>query len=240
MEAWFGELLGAFNAAKSMQDIFSVFVSATQSLGFEHCCYGVRSPLPVSRQQTYIYENYPDGWMARYKEKNYMAIDPTIAQGVVSQAPIIWSDALFARTPDLWDDAQDHGLCVGWAQSSWDKTGLSGLLSMSRGKEALSPLEIKDKYLYFNYLAQAGHATIVKNFCDQLIPDSLAPLTPREREVILWSAEGKTASEIGTILSLSERTVNFHIANIVKKLDCTNKMQAVVKAVILGLATPYY
>jgi len=45
-----------------------------------------------------------------------------------------------------------------------------------------------------------------------------------------WSAEGKTASEVGRILCLSERTVNFHVCSCMRKLNVTNKISAVAKA----------
>ena len=38
-------------------------------------------------------------------------------------------------------------------------------------------------------------------------------ITPREAEILHWLAEGKTASEIGTILAISYITVNQHIRN---------------------------
>lgn len=60
-------------------------------------------------------------------------------------------------------------------------------------------------------------------------------LSPREREVLLWTMEGKTAWEIGRILAISEQTVVRHLAHAVHKLDCVNKVQAVSKALRLGL-----
>ncbi len=69
----------------------------------------------------------------------------------------------------------------------------------------------------------------------KLSPESSVTLTAREREVLRWTAEGKTACEIGQILSISERTVNFHVNNILEKLGATNKVQAVVKAIGAGL-----
>ncbi len=63
----------------------------------------------------------------------------------------------------------------------------------------------------------------------------LAPLSLRETEVLRWSAEGKTADAIGLILHLSERTVNFHIANAIKKMGASNKISAVVQAVLCGV-----
>ena len=60
-------------------------------------------------------------------------------------------------------------------------------------------------------------------------------LTPREREVLRWTAAGKTSCEIGIILGISARTVNFHVTSILSKLNAVNKTQAVVKAVLLDL-----
>ncbi len=56
-------------------------------------------------------------------------------------------------------------------------------------------------------------------------------LTDREREVLTWVGRGKTSSEIATILGLSERTVNFHCDQAMKRLNVINRAQAVAKAV---------
>ena len=64
---------------------------------------------------------------------------------------------------------------------------------------------------------------------------TLGTLSPREREVLRWSAAGKTADEIGMILAITPRTVAFHIQRCVAKLDAANKTEAVAKALMLGL-----
>ncbi len=56
-------------------------------------------------------------------------------------------------------------------------------------------------------------------------------LTDREREVLTWVGRGKTSSEIAIILGLSERTVNFHCDQAIKRLGVSNRTQAVAKAV---------
>jgi DNA-binding CsgD family transcriptional regulator len=60
-------------------------------------------------------------------------------------------------------------------------------------------------------------------------------LTTRQREVMLWTAEGKTAFEISVIVGLTERTVNFHISRVLAKLGANNKTQAAVRATLMGL-----
>jgi DNA-binding CsgD family transcriptional regulator len=62
-------------------------------------------------------------------------------------------------------------------------------------------------------------------------------LSPREREVLKWLSLGKTSWDISVILRISERTVNYHVQNIIKKLDVTNRLQAVSEAVNLEIIT---
>lgn len=71
--------------------------------------------------------------------------------------------------------------------------------------------------------------------CDPAAQRPVNRLTRREREVMLWTAEGKTAFEVGVIVGLTERTVNFHISRTLAKLGATNKTQAAVKAAVLGM-----
>ena len=55
-------------------------------------------------------------------------------------------------------------------------------------------------------------------------------LTPREREVLGWAAEGKSASEIAEILGIAKRTVDEHTQKAVRKLGAANRTQAVAVA----------
>jgi DNA-binding CsgD family transcriptional regulator len=51
-------------------------------------------------------------------------------------------------------------------------------------------------------------------------------LTPREREVLDWVANGKTNQEIGEILKASPRTIQKHLENIFPKLRVDNRTAA--------------
>lgn len=53
------------------------------------------------------------------------------------------------------------------------------------------------------------------------------PLTPREEQVLRLMAEGKTNKEIAAQLSITERTVKFHVGAIFGKLGATNRTEAV-------------
>jgi LuxR family quorum sensing-dependent transcriptional regulator len=55
-------------------------------------------------------------------------------------------------------------------------------------------------------------------------------LSPPEREVLQWAAEGKTAWETAQILKVSESAVNLYSARAMNKLRARTKTQAVAIA----------
>jgi DNA-binding CsgD family transcriptional regulator len=67
------------------------------------------------------------------------------------------------------------------------------------------------------------------------MPYKKKPLTEREREILKWIAEGKTSADVGAILGLSQRTVEWHTNRAVEKLEAVNRIQAVARAVRYGL-----
>ncbi|RYF63204.1 MAG: LuxR family transcriptional regulator, partial [Comamonadaceae bacterium] len=171
----------------------------------------------------------------RYQAAGYLAIDPSVRHGQLSQEPLLWGDAVFASAPELWSEARAHGLRVGWAQSSLDGFGVGGMLTLSRSGEALTPLELREKDSEMRWLVQAAHLSLSRLMKPRYVTQPESPLTPREIEVLKWSADGKTAGEIADILSISVPTVNFHIKNVVQKLRAANKTAAVVQALMSGL-----
>lgn len=55
-------------------------------------------------------------------------------------------------------------------------------------------------------------------------------LTPREAEVLLWVAQGKSNPEISVILGMAEKTVKVHMGHIFEKLGTDNRNAATVQA----------
>ena len=56
------------------------------------------------------------------------------------------------------------------------------------------------------------------------------PLTPREREILQLMSEGLPNKTIANRLSISERTVTTHVANIYSKLHVNNRVSAIQEA----------
>jgi DNA-binding NarL/FixJ family response regulator len=60
-------------------------------------------------------------------------------------------------------------------------------------------------------------------------------LTSRERDVLALLADGATARQIGRRLGISPRTVETHVANVYRKLGARTRVQAIGRAVTMGL-----
>ena len=235
MNTWQGDLLGITDAGRTADEVFEKIESASRALGFEYCAYGLRVPTPISNPRTVMLSNYPLDWQARYASAGYLATDPTVAHGRLSQTPLPWTDALFNATPTLWEESQSFGLRYGWAQSSLDAVGVGGMLSLARSCEVLSPAELAKQEVKMRWLVNISHMALSRIFVSNLVKDAQPDLTSREVEVLKWTADGKSSNEIADLLSISENTVNFHIKNSVVKLRTTNRTAAVVRAAMLGL-----
>ncbi len=58
----------------------------------------------------------------------------------------------------------------------------------------------------------------------------LPELSSRENETLHWMTEGKRNGEIATILGISERTVEKHVAIILKQLGAENRATTFIRA----------
>ena len=60
-------------------------------------------------------------------------------------------------------------------------------------------------------------------------------LTHRERQCLGMAANGLTSGDIGGKLGIAERTVNFHMGNVLRKMEALNRAEAIAKALARGV-----
>ena len=90
--------------------------------------------------------------------------------------------------------------------------------AVAAGETALSPAVAKKLVQH----------TLTSDSADE---ESVEPLTERELQVLRLAAQGMGNKQIGHALSISDRTVQGHLANIYAKLHVATRTEAVLFAV---------
>jgi DNA-binding NarL/FixJ family response regulator len=85
------------------------------------------------------------------------------------------------------------------------------------------------------FLTGAAQRRLVREWIADPESGPSEPLTPREQEVLKLIAEAHTNREIGEILHLSEKTVESHRGNLLRKLGMRDRVELVRYAIRRGL-----
>ncbi len=129
---------------------------------------------------------------------------------------------------DLFE-ALKSGAC-GYLLKNLDARMFFDLLSqVMQGEAALGPgMTVK---VLTEFARQAGQPAATSQ------ERQAAPvLSSRQMEVLTLAARGLTYREVGEVLCLSERTVKYHIGEILKRLHLKNRAQLIAYAIQMGWA----
>ena len=170
-------------------------------------------------------------WTQIYQHDSLDRNDPMLQHALQTQKAFSWQ----AVKPLLGDPsaAQNEFLAKARAFGLFD--GASVAHHVDKGhKKDINIISVSGRDLNAQHLSVLElMAAIVDRSLLQL-PETEQPLSPRERDILAWAAEGKSNWDISIICGISERTVKFHFSNIYLKLAAQNRSQAVVKGIKLG------
>ncbi|HLT83750.1 MAG TPA: response regulator transcription factor [Phototrophicaceae bacterium] len=71
---------------------------------------------------------------------------------------------------------------------------------------------------------------------EPVVPDDVAALTDREREVLAGLGQGLSNAGLAGALGITEATAKTHVSRVLAKLGCTSRVQAAIRAREAGLA----
>lgn len=81
--------------------------------------------------------------------------------------------------------------------------------------------------------------SLLETYVEAELDPGAASLTPREREILQLLAVGVSATdELAERLYISQKTVKNHLASIFQKLAVSDRTQAAIEAIRLGIARP--
>lgn len=237
----FHDLMQTFTDAKSVDDISALCKKHSKALGFDNFIYALRVPTYFSDSKLVLIDGYPATWVDHYFERSYQSVDPVMAYCAKHIVPIQWQDlkpVTEGLSLRMMNEAGDFGLKSGITMPVHSPRGEMGILSLTVNQLPKTAHEITGAALpYIQIFAGYLHEAVRRVF--DLVEDPEAPkLTNREQECLRWVADGKTSWEIAHMLNVSERTVNFHLNNVMLKLDVCSRQHAVGKAAFQGLIHP--
>lgn len=108
-----------------------------------------------------------------------------------------------------------------------DKTELRAGMNLGADDYLAKPVAVDDLLaaIAARLRRNEHRGTATPNFTSHEPLEKLG-LTPREAEVLLWVAQGKTNAETGIILAMSEGTVRKHLEHVFQKLGVENRTGA--------------
>lgn len=247
---WYSETEKKLYDCDTTYALRDVLTAAFEKLGLPLWMIAVQVPSSLHGPEMYGINNYPDQWWEYYIAKDLVAYDPLPRYSIANEHPRFWTtEGWFNVKGHTW---RDEGLEVARVFDEVKKLGInSGLLLPFHGADNTCaglniphpdtidksmPVLLNARIWIYSLLPQI--TTSVNRVYKLLRDQDDVRLTPREKEVLLWVSEGLTSKAIADKLGISFRTIEHYLADIQRKLNVTNRQQAVAKAVNTGLILP--
>lgn len=222
--------------AKAPSDIVDALTTLLKDQGILSWFVGSLAYVSSNGASGFGFHAMPNGWLNRYLDANYFDCDPVFQHALHSRRKVTWTacreEALQAggreRALSVFEEAQEFDLTDGLIMPVRGLGDLPGAVTYGGHGPDLSPEAQMSLFIVGAY-AYEGFRRLVEGF--RPIPPVL---TDQELEVLRWSAEGKSATDIGTIMTLSPHTVREYQKNIRQKYRVGSIIQAAVYAVVDG------
>ena len=230
--------LEQFHTVRTKEELTQLLSRLSQALGFDTVAQGLQS---FSRHNGFHVDStsvLSDEWHAHYVQQAYFQIDPRIHHCARHATPLLWNSAEeydHPRATLMMRETRDFGVQAGIYAPIHAMDGHFSVICVAlRDVPQAEAMDlVRHTAPLLPALAAHAHEALLR-----LRPGGPPPepvLTRRECECLQWAAAGKTSWEIGLVLRIAERTVNFHLNNAMAKLGCHSRQHAIVKALMQGL-----
>lgn len=238
------DMLESLVDCRSVEELHAATKQLVNLIGYEHFIYGVQVNTSLTRPYQFVFNGYPDDWRNHYVEAGYQQVDPTVIHCIKERrvVPMIWDKRSFSTpvSSRLIGEAKEFGLGSGATFSIQGGRGEAAMLSLATPVNPdIARTDILGTLGKAQLLACYLHEAIQRLVLSkETLPLRQPALTGREKECLLWAADGKTTWEIARIIHVAERTVVFHLQNATRKMGVSTRQHAVARALSLGLVAP--
>jgi DNA-binding CsgD family transcriptional regulator len=181
--------------------------------------------------------NAPAEFLDIYHDLDEAAKDPVAQHCKRSHTPIIWdADTYFLNnSSQVWEEQAVYGYKSGIAMALHLPHGKHFLLGIDRdaqiNKKSRAFEGLVSEFMTFATFAQAAAFELIFG-ADSDTHDPA--ISQRELDALRLTADGNTCSDIAKRVGASERTIDLRLKNVARKLGCSSKYEAVLRAIRLG------
>ncbi|MER8640419.1 LuxR family transcriptional regulator [Mesorhizobium sp. M1365] len=236
----FGRFLDQTDGVDQSERLFDLLSAFALNFDCRWVSYGSISSnqksLKTVRRDPAVLLKFPEEWQERYFEMGYDRIDPIIKTCRTRADAFRWSEVYndVSTTEDerrVFDEAATFGLRSGISVPLHGPDRSLAIMSFAQARNG----ELQNRTIQYLQFAALHFHLKVSQFANSSCIEGGPALSPREIECLSWIASGKSSWEIGQILEISLDTVNFHVKNVLQKMDTSNRTEAAVNAIRLGI-----
>jgi DNA-binding CsgD family transcriptional regulator len=225
--------------SQSVKEFSKQLFAFAESLGFGTVAAMVITDHSPSLTEFQTVTNAPAAYLGEFENLELGRIDPVSQHCKTSNAPIVWDRRTYVspREQELWQRQAEFGLRSGIAVAMHPGRSRHFMLGADWSHDRCANVP-HFKRIGEDLLEFAAHAQAAAFELGQPAParsESNALLERSELEALGWSMDGKTSWEIGAIMSISERHATLMLRKAMRKLGCSTKYEAVLRAIRLGL-----
>jgi DNA-binding CsgD family transcriptional regulator len=225
------EFIQGIERLSNTGEIMDVMGTLLKKHRFEYHCVSFLATTTETLDDVLLSNRLPEEWLKLYIEREYVHDDPAFRYAKTVVRPFRWfkespyDPEREPRAAEVVQRARDFGILDGFLIPVASTAGRMGQIwfggrTLDLPERQLPALHLMAIYAFDRILKLHGSPARHQ-----------ARLTPREREILTWAANGKSSWEIGELLHISSRTVKEHIKNLCRKLDAVTRTQAVMIAV---------
>jgi DNA-binding CsgD family transcriptional regulator len=184
--------------------------------------------------------NTPQAFLDSAKSATEGARDPVLKRLKSESIPFLYDQTTYteAGAGDLWEEQARHGYATGISVALHLPGDSHFFIGLDRDRQLPSDdahltrllADLQLLAVHAQHAASRLLAPVVGSGTG-----AVPHLSDRELEVLRYAKDGKSSATIGLLIGLTERGVIYHVENAKSKLNCATRMQAVLRAIDLGL-----